>query len=60
MQLTLRSIMRKIINNITQLKINESLTSQTFVANGFNTGMKLTLSINLRSITKYLTHYQDL
>lgn len=43
MQLTLRSIMRKIINNITQLKINESLlTSQIFVANGFNTGMKLT------------------
>lgn len=42
MQLTLRSIMRKIINNITQLKINESLTSQICVANGFNTGMKLT------------------
>lgn len=42
MQLTLRSIMRKIINNITKLKINESLTSQIFVANGFNTGMKLT------------------
>lgn len=42
MQLTLRSIMRKIINNITQLKINESLTSQISVANGFNTGMKLT------------------